>query len=101
MENTLQEQLIYAELTAKEIRQTLSDATDKIRELKIAIYKEKTGFVIGDKVKFNYGGEKTGEVIGFQYKYSEVNVIVAFHKKDGSVGQRTKDYWYSGLPVKI
>lgn len=74
----------------------------KINQLQIDVYSLTNGLQIGDKVQWQDGKEiKTGELSGWRQKYDSVEPIVTLHKKDGTLGLRTKDYWWQSQPVKV
>lgn len=102
MKEQLQNEL--ADLIAKqsEAHEAYVQTTVLVKQKQIELYQFETGLNTGDKVQFKDGRQlKTGEVTGFKVQYGSPTVIVAEHKKDGTIGKRTRDYFYGGEVTKI
>lgn len=74
----------------------ISEATTRKFDLQKDLYVLETGFAIGDTLQFKDGRFfKTGQLTGFRNKYGRVLPILRLHKKDGKLGERLVDTFYS------
>lgn len=91
--------LIKAEdLIVKSYNALISEATERKFDFQKELYLLETGFAIGDAIQFKDGRLlKTGQLTGFRNKYGKVYPILRLHKKDGKLGERLVDTFYSEL----
>lgn len=82
----LEEKLEGLKVTEDVIREALSENRKEQNEIRVTLFKEKTGLNVGDRVELKSG--ESGEITGFMANYSSVNPIMCFYKKDGSLGKR-------------
>lgn len=74
----------------------LSEARERKFDLQKKLYLLEYGFAIGDTLQFKDGRLfKTGQLTGFKHKYGKVYPILRLHKKDGTLGERYVDSFYS------
>ena len=98
----LKAELVDIEEYIKTIKSQLSNAGEKRNEILIDLYKLQTGFKVGDKVQYKDGRKiVTGEITSFKVQYNSATCVVTLHKSDGTLGLRTKDYFYSHSELTV
>lgn len=91
------EQIKEKEIELTKARAVVSSIIGQVNQLKIDEYLNKTGFQIGCQMKITdrKGGVTTGVLTKVNVKYGTAEPFITLHKKDGTLGLRTKDYFYN------
>lgn len=91
---------IEAEIS--KIQAELSEKNQQLTTVKIEISVLEHGFDVGDAVEFMDGKvKKTGVVKSWVSSYGRIEPVVALHKKDGTVGERTQKYFFGNFPKTL
>ena len=67
-------------------RNAFSENKKKQNEIRVALFKEKTGLRVGDRLRLKSGA--SGEITEFWVKFSSVHPVICYYEKDGTLGKR-------------
>jgi len=98
----LKDQLAKNKAELKIVYDQRDRLNEEAKQILIDIYGLETGLKIGDDVEFKDGKEmKKGRLTSLRVRYESVEPVITLYKKDGTLGERTKDWFYDNKFTKI